>query len=238
MLRRPFLRAAFAAGLITTTGAALVACSGGDDADTPATSDLMSVDSSGASSIDATVLSATLATYPVASLSQAEADGMGYLREEEQLAQALIALDASLYAPTVFDNIAASEETHAAAMLTLLQRYQLPDPLAGLPDGQFATASLQAFYDSLAASSATGIVPALMAALQLEERSIVDIDAQLAFVDNADLQLVYTHLMRGSRNHLRAFWKQLQAQGGSYVPAYLTQAEFDAIVDSPIETGP
>jgi hypothetical protein len=32
--------------------------------------------------------------------------------------------------------------------------------------------------------------------------------------------------------------KLLTQQGGHYVPQYISQAEFDAIVGSPIETGP
>jgi hypothetical protein len=43
--------------------------------------------------------------------------------------------------------------------------------------------------------------------------------------------------MRGSRNHLRAFMKLVTQHGGTYVPKYISQAEFDAIVNSPIETG-
>jgi hypothetical protein len=50
--------------------------------------------------------------------------------------------------------------------------------------------------------------------------------------------MVYDNLLRGSRNHLRAFMKVLVQQGGSYVPQYISQAEFDAIVNSPVETGP
>lgn len=50
--------------------------------------------------------------------------------------------------------------------------------------------------------------------------------------------MVFGHLLRGSRNHLRAFMKVLVQRGGSCVPAYIDQARFDAIVSSPVETGP
>jgi hypothetical protein len=61
--------------------------------------------------------------------------------------------------------------------------------------------------------------------------------AQKAGIDNADILLVYDNLLRGSRNHLRAFMKTLSQQGGGYTPQYLSQTEFDAIVNSPMETG-
>lgn len=67
---------------------------------------------------------------------------------------------------------------------------------------------------------------------------IRDITTQKADIDNADILMVYDHLLRGSRNHLRAFMKVLTQQGGTYAPQYISQTEFDAIVNSPIETGP
>ena len=88
------------------------------------------------------------------------------------------------------------------------------------------------------ASSRGSLVDALTVGVQIEELDIRDIAALRAETDNADLQLVYDNLQRGSRNHLRSYVKLLTQQGGSYVPQYITQAEFDAIVGSPIETGP
>ena len=49
--------------------------------------------------------------------------------------------------------------------------------------------------------------------------------------------MVCDHLLRGSRNHLRAYMTLLTQQGGTYVPQYISQTDFDAIVNSAIETG-
>jgi len=43
--------------------------------------------------------------------------------------------------------------------------------------------------------------------------------------------------MKGSRNHLRSFVDELEAQGATYVPQYLGQEAYDAIVTSPVERG-
>ena len=48
---------------------------------------------------------------------------------------------------------------------------------------------------------------------------------------------VFESLMKGSRNHMRAFMSQLVKQGAGYTPQYISQAELDAIVNSPRETG-
>jgi hypothetical protein len=88
------------------------------------------------------------------------------------------------------------------------------------------------------ATSRTSLVEALKVGAQIEELDIRDITVQKVGIDNADFLMVYDNLLRGSRNHLRAFMKVLVQQGGSYVPQYISQAEFDAIVSSPVETGP
>jgi len=195
------------------------------------------VDASGVSTVDPAALSSTLATYEVADLSAAEAAGLAFMREEEQLAHDVYAVSATLWRQAIFANITESEATHSAAIKTLLDRYQLPDPLAGLPNGVFLTPAFQALYDSLVATSRLSLIDALKVGVEIEELDMRDIAALMANVDNADILMVYDNLLRGSRNHLRAFMKVLTLQGGTYVPKYITQEEFDAIVNSPVEPG-
>lgn len=226
-------RRLFSASLLCVIAGALAACGGGDGPGS-----VMAVDANGTSTFDATNLAAQLSTYPLAALSSSEADSLAYMREEEQLAHDVYAASAMLWSPPVFANIAASEATHSAAVKTLLDRYGLADPLAGLPSGSFKTPSFQSLYDSLVATSTVSLIEALKVGVQIEELDIRDITAQKLGIDNADILMVYDNLLRGSRNHLRAFMKVLTQQGGTYVPQYITQAEFDAIVNSPVETGP
>lgn len=224
--------------VVATFAAALVACGGGGGSndDSPA---VLTVDASGVSTFEPSALAARLATYPLqAPLSATESASLQFMREEEQLAHDVYAASAARYPTPIFANIAASEATHAAAVATLLARYGLADPMAGLPNGTFATPAFQALHDDLVAASATNLVEALKVGVEIEELDIRDIEAQKIGIDNADILLVYEHLLRGSRNHLRAFMKVLTQQGGSYTPKYISQAAFDAIVASPIETGP
>lgn len=71
----------------------------------------------------------------------------------------------------------------------------------------------------------------------IEKMDIADLAAHLAVVDNADTAPVYDNLLRGSRNHLRAYMGTLRYNGGSCTPVHLSQTAFDAIVNSPRETG-
>jgi len=226
------IRREFTAGLAVLLVGAVVAC-GGDDG--PAA--VLNVDSNGTSTFDISALTDALATYPLSALSITEAASLAFMREEEQLAHDVYAVSATLWAPPIFANIAASEATHSAAIKALLDRYQQPDPLAGLPNGTFKTPAFQSLYDSLVASSRTSLISALKVGVEIEELDIRDITEQKAGIDNADILMVYDNLLRGSRNHLRAFMKVLIQQGGTYVPQYITQAEFDAIVNSAMEIG-
>jgi len=236
-MRSNRIKAGWRTVLMAGVVAGLVACGGGDDSsDSPP---VLTVSAEGVSTIDQSALATQLATYALQSpLSTTESASLRFMREEEQLAHDVYAAAASRYPTPIFANIASSETTHAAAVATLLTRYGLADPMAGLPTGTFATPAFQSLYDSLVAASAVSLVEALKVGVEIEELDIRDIEAQKVGIDNPDILLVYDHLLRGSRNHLRAFMKVLVQQGGTYTPKYISQATFDAIVASPIETGP
>lgn len=221
------------AGLAGLLIAALAACGGGDGGPAP-----LSVDGNGVSTVDPGALGSQLATYPLQTpLSAAERASLLFMREEEQLAHDVYAASASRIALPIFSNIASSETSHSAAVAALLVRYGVPDPMDARPTGTFASAQFQALYDSLVAVGAVSLVEALKVGVEIEELDIRDIEAQKTGIDNADILMVYDQLLHGSRNHLRAFMKVLVQQGGSYTPKYISQAAFDAIVDSAIETG-
>lgn len=211
---------------------ALSACGGGSDAGT-------AQGNPGAGrEANAIALRAGLQVTPAQDLSAAEAQGLITMREEEQLAQAVYKASAQRWPGVpVFANIAQSEATHTAAVKTLLDRYALADPLAGVAADTFPTPAFQALYAQLTGTSALSLVDALKVGVLIEEMDIADLAAHLASVDNADITLVYGNLMRGSRNHLRAYMSTLRANGGSYTPVYLSQAEFDGIANSARETG-
>lgn len=228
-MKKHLIRSACAAALLVS----LLACGGGSG-DAPA---VMSVDSAGITTLSAAGLNAALTAYPLSALSSAEAASLVYMREEEQLAHDVYAKSATLWAPPIFSNVASSEATHSAAVKTLLDRYQLADPLDGLANGTFKTPAFQALYDGLVAASRVSLIEALKVGVEIEELDIRDISAQKAGIDNRDILMVYDNLLAASRNHLRSFMKVLIQEGGTYVPKYVTQAQFDAIVNSPMETG-
>ncbi len=187
---------------------------------------------------DAASVAARRATPPAAALSAEEAAGLTFMREEEKLAHDVYLALYDQWQLPIFQNIAASEQTHTEAVLTLLQRYGLPDPAQGAAAGEFADAELQALYDQLVAQGVESLAAALRVGAAIEEIDILDLQERLAQTDQADIQQVYNNLAAGSRNHLRSFVSTLQAQTGeTYQPQYLDQATYDAIVAAAPEQG-
>ncbi|CAN5728867.1 DUF2202 domain-containing protein [soil metagenome] len=136
-----------------------------------------------------------------------------------------------------FSNVASSEQTHMDAVATLLTRYALEDPALGKAAGELTDATLQKLHDDLVAAGARSQIAALQVGVEIEELDIVDIQRGEAKVTHADIVTTMDSLTRGSRNHLRTFYSNLEAVGGTYTPRHLDQASFDAIVTSARETG-
>ena len=89
---------------------------------------------------------------------------------------------------------------------------------------------MQKLYDDLTQIGSKSWVEALKIGALIEEVDIIDLQRIVANdVDNADLAAVYANLIKGSKNHLQAFVKNLKNQGVTYVPQLLTQVEYDLI---------
>lgn len=227
MQRRTFLNTTLGAAVLALTG-----CGGGDStvAATPA-----STDATSATAIAA--LSTQLDALPPSDLSATEASALVFMREEEKLARDVYQLLYTQWGQKVFSNIAASEQQHMDAVALLLTRYNLPDPAAATATGVFQDPHVQELFNALMAQGQTSLIAALTVGATIEDLDIQDLQTRIAATDNADIALVFNELMKGSRNHMRAFISQLTKQGVTYTPQYITQAEFDAIINSSTETG-
>ena len=172
------------------------------------------------------------ATKTLDELSIAESDGLLFMREEEKLARDVYIYLYAQWGAEVFDNISKSEQTHTDAILTLLDKYGIVDPVGNTEEGIFVNTDLQALYDALIISGSSSLINALYVGAEIEEIDILDIQALVDTLDgNEDVAIVYESLLKGSRNHLRAFVKNLANQGVDYAPSHLTQEVYDAIVN-------
>ncbi len=171
-------------------------------------------------------------------LTDQEIQGIQYMREEEKLARDVYLKFAELYPGiTIFSNIASSEQRHMDSIKKLIDIYGLEDPVGDNSIGVFTNDELQNLYDVLVAQGSQSIVEALNVGAAIEEIDILDIKDYLAVTDKWVIIRTYNNLLDGSENHLRAFVKELSMQGVTYYPQYLSEEEFNNIIDSDSGSG-
>jgi hypothetical protein len=187
---------------------------------------------------EALLVDSCINALPVEPLSEAEIDALNFMREEELLAKDVYVMLYSIYNVPVFNNISNSETQHAQAVGSLMVKYSLPDPALNHVAGVFVNADLQALYTSLVAQGNTSLISAFTVGATIEDLDIKDLQNQITTdIDNQDILFVFGNLERGSRNHMRAFNRQLTAQGVTYTPQFISQESFDQIISTPNETG-
>jgi len=173
----------------------------------------------------------------ISGLEPAEASGLQFMREEEKLARDVYGALSEQYDHVTFERIAASEQRHMDAVGRLLASYGLADPIEGREAGSFQNAELQALYDELVKRGSQSLAEALAVGALIEEVDIADLSEHMAQTDRPDILQVYENLQRGSRNHLRAFVRSIEALGDSYQAQHLPAAEVAAIVAGAHEPG-
>ncbi|WKK84893.1 DUF2202 domain-containing protein [Marivirga arenosa] len=174
-----------------------------------------------------------ISSFPLEPLSEQEISSIYFMREEEKLARDVYGFLYDKYSVIVFNNISESEQSHMDAVLQLINRYDLSDPAEDTHFGEFQNAELQQLYDDLISQGSDNIIEALKVGAVIEEIDIIDIQNDLdTSIDNQDINYVYENLLKGSRNHLRAFVKNLSNRGIIYNPEYLSQELYNSIINS------
>jgi len=139
------------------------------------------------------------------SLSADEILWLTYMREEEKLARDVYIHQNSLWNMQVFSNIIPSEQRHMDAVKNLLDKYGLPDPAAGKPQGVFTNTYLQNLYFSLTDQGHISRIEALRTGIIVEETDIADLKIAISKAKHSDIKNVYNNLLAASYNHLSAF---------------------------------
>ena len=177
----------------------------------------------------------TVINLPTEALEDAEKARILFIREEEKLAYDVYQTMFDIYGVNVFQNIPNSELSHMEAMLTIIKKYNLTDSMETNARGVYVNPTLQALYKQLVSQGRVSLLAAYQVGATIEDLDISDLNSSLAVTNNQDVRLVYNFLNKGSRNHLRSFHKNIKNWNGTYTPIYITQAEFDAIVNSAME---
>ncbi|MBB5373389.1 DUF2202 domain-containing protein [Acidocella aromatica] len=179
---------------------------------------------------------AKIATYQPGELTDAEREDLLLMREEEKIARDVYVRLHERWGLRPFANISGSEQAHMDMMLALLEHYGLPDPAHDLQPGKFHKAALQKLHDDLVEKGLQSQENAVQIGLLIEELDIADLQKALAHTAKPEIRAVYAELERGSRNHMRAFYRWKQHMGIDYRAAHLPQDELVRIALSAHET--
>ena len=177
---------------------------------------------------DAVIQAINCPTTTTETLTEEEKSGLLLMREEEKLAHDVYVYFYQKYNHRVFNNISKSETQHTEAVLRLIKLFGLSDP-ATTNEGEYDNEAIQGLYNSLIAQGNT-LNAALATGAYIEEYDIKDLQDLLAVTQNSSVKRVYTNLLRGSTNHLKAFTGILKLYGISYVPKILSQSEYEALI--------
>lgn len=142
--------------------------------------------------------------------STADNDRLLFLIEEEKLAHDVYTAMYEEYGVRVFSSISRSETTHQTRLLDLLDARGLDDPRSS-EIGVFKNTDLQKLYDTLIAQGNQNVTEAYKVGVAIEQKDIADIEEDLKNIDagHTDIVDALNALLRGSRNHLQAFNRQL-----------------------------
>ena len=174
-----------------------------------------------------------ISDIPKSELNDEEKAGLILMREEEKLARDVYVTLGEKWGLPMFSNIPRSEQIHSDAVKVLLDRYDLEDPIKDDATGAFTSSELFELYKNLVAKGSVSLMDALEVGATIEDLDIKDLNELLTKTDNEDIKVTYEFLNMGSRNHMRAFSRQINKRGGSYTPKYISSAEYDSILSSP-----
>lgn len=162
-------------------------------------------------------------------ITESDKTALIFMLEEEKLARDTYAYLDGLWSINQFDNIKNSEQTHMNAVENLLIQYNLDYTI--LPVGEFVNQDLQNLYNQFVIDGAVSTANALQIGATIEDLDIVDLQSNLDATTNSDIISVFELLQCGSRNHLRSFVSSIENSVDTYTPQFLTQEEFNLIIN-------
>lgn len=178
----------------------------------------------------------TLFTTTNGTITEAEKIGLIKMREEEKLARDVYIMLWEKRGNQTFKNISQSEQTHTDAIKDLLVMYNIDDPVKNDDIWVFTSKDMGLLYVQLLTKGNQSLGDALAVWATIEDLDIKDLNELLKETTNENIIAVYTNLNKWSRNHMRAFVKNIEKNNGTYTPQYISNSEYSDIISASQET--
>jgi len=157
---------------------------------------------------------AQIESMPAAELTESQKNGLNFMYQEEKLARDVYVTLGKKWGSRVFLNIQKAEQRHMDAVKTLLKKYSIPIPIDDSNTGTFPDKELQALYDTLIKQGLESNQAAYKVGILVEVTDIKDLEDRMESAP-ADINAVYSRLLQGSNNHLKAFTRASNGKSSS-----------------------
>ena len=171
-----------------------------------------------------------LKNSPLLPMTEEDKETLIFMHEEEKLARDVYLTLYQKWGANVFSKIADSEQRHIEATKALLDKYSLEDPIKDDTVGVFTNEQLKEMYDELVQKGSVSLVEALKVGAYIEDLDIRDLENAIAATNNDDIKKVYSRLRNASENHMRAFYKELKANGADYKAQFISQERLEEVL--------
>ncbi len=109
-------------------------------------------------------------------LSQEEADGIIFMRQEEKVARDVYTILGQTWNLKIFENIKMAEQKHMDAVQRLIIKYNLTDPVISDEVGVFADPAFQQMFDEFVLQGQQSITEAMLVGQTIEEDDIAALE--------------------------------------------------------------
>lgn len=164
----------------------------------------------GARSMSASSQASQSTTATSSSLSSSESQTLQYMLEEEKLAHDVYVKMYDTWGVSIFNNISKSESKHQSSVASAATYYGVSDTRTSSV-GTFTNSDLQKLYDSLIAKGLVSQNDAYEVGKIIEEQDIADLQKAISESSSSYLDTIYTNLLKGSQNHLKAFSSRISS---------------------------
>lgn len=164
-------------------------------------------------------------------IAEKVATDLQFLREEEKLARDVYLFAFELYGIQLFRNIAESEQQHTTQVKAMMELYKIED-IASEYEGVFTNQELQTLYLALIERVKLNRIEAFAVGATIEDLDIYDLSRMAENTSAENIAQLYANLACGSANHMRSFYSQLQKNGLSYEPQYISSDKLAEILAS------
>ena len=142
-------------------------------------------------------------------LSDTEIANILYMRQEEKLAHDVYFVLYEKWGVPIFANICESEQRHMDAIKSLIEFYNLEDPIVDNSIGSFADSEFTVLFEDLTDTETESLIDAYNAGVLIEEMDIADLNEKIGQTKARNVLRVFENLLAGSENHLAAFQSQV-----------------------------